>query len=204
MDSFNKREHDILTRIERMNAVMVDLNSGFQRNGIKAAFHFCTSMFVIKSVGEKRRTNKAENYTDPASPEEAMGTYVDLQFDNGTYKPFIFSFFVKTDDKTTGSFYMKLPAEGKKDPKGFIKKLAELDYQILLIAIDKETSEFTYAYTSVRQIKAGWKWHMSTSKGNTNRMQWSGNWSDLIFTKLEEKRGLIFPSILETLKELGK
>ena len=76
--------------------------------------------------------------------------------------------------------------------------LADLNYYTLIV--DRDRKEYSRP-TSFKTIHKHWKWEMSSTPGNENRMQFSGSLKEITCLPLD-KGSLFDPSLMEALKKL--
>lgn len=181
-------------RVRRNNAVNY-LNTIFIKRNLSLLFKPLHESMKLMTVQEIKQNNKVMNRTTPVPYHKAIGLHYSLS--NGLKHDSI-SFVIMVIG--SGGFYLKIPSDALSDPKSYLDHLIRFNYHTLIIPTDGKT--FSKVFT-VKEIDTYWKWHMSESRGNKNRMCFEASMKDIRlldpFTKT-----LSHPDLIQQLTDLFK
>lgn len=195
MGSSNKRDRDFSKGKVRREHSAKDLNFYLEKHNTGLRFLRRHDYLKTMHISEKVKNNEIRKYITPTAFHEAMALHYILTNKNKLNNiPFIFMYW----SKSGGGFYLKVPKEYKQDPKGYLQILTELNYHVIII---NEPSEKYSQPVKLQTICKYWKYKMSKSKGNQNRLQFYGSLKTITYLHPEEET-LLDPCMVELLKKL--
>lgn len=150
----------------------------------------------VMRVWEKVKNNNLRNRITPSDLYKAMG--LDYEFSKTDNRNSIFLRYIMYDRKK-GQIYLKLPSEYYIEHwREYLNILSEMNYYVLVC--DKERELFSHPVHIDVLIKY-WRPKKLESKGNKNRLNFSGPLSKIIFYELNEK-DIYGNSVISKLTEL--
>ena len=192
MDSSNKRQVDFERGKTRREITATDLNWYLNKHDTGLHFERRQPYLKTMNIAEKAKNNELKNYIIPSPFINAMALHYDL-VKTPTHKiPFIFCY------RDAQQFYLKLPKEYKTAPESYLCLLEELNYHTIIV--DETTKRYSHII-SFKDIREHWRRRLSTTKGNTNRYQFSGGLGEINYIS-PEKATMLTPSLIDSLNNL--
>lgn len=153
----------------------------------------------IMSPSEKQRFNTDRNRNSNDDKNKAMGLDYEIYSLESTLSPIRLQ--IRFSDG--GGHYIKIPSDRLQDVENYIKEIENSTYALFVL---KKMDKIYPYYSSLLLLKDILKYgyHMSTAKGNKNRLQLDYNPGTLQYYLLEETRGFFTTSLLNQCETLFK
>ena len=166
MNYSNKRDASFNKARKRREISIAILNDHLEKANTGMRFIRKHDNLKTMTTAERVRHNTLNNYMSEVPFTSAMALYYILTKEHRKKQvPFIFLY-------KNGGVYLKIPKEYKETVQEYLQLLTHYNYHILMI--DETTQTYSFPVSISTLCTPPWKHTMSTSKGNTNRLQFYG------------------------------
>lgn len=183
----NKRLRDFYKGKERRERAANYINRYLEKRDSPIRVKRIHPFLKTMKLPELTKNNLLKNQIIETSFRSSISLhYIVTNILNGKRFPVIFIF------DTGSGIYIKTTKEGKNSPETYLDALQALNYHIIVV----DHKNWTYSRAiSLEELRQHWRYKLASSKGNTNRIQFYGDFSKIVLYRLGE--GSLFTPPIE-------